>query len=257
MKPGHISAWVSVLAGGILASSAVSAQAATFTQFDFDTNRTGSNPKGNILLNSVTFGNSTVSDFALVTGIDQFNNEQWTGGNSGAASSDRGDNATGVKAEAPTGDQVVASLGNLNLNNIIDTEDNGAFSMELRLGRSVNHFFFWERGMNSRLMVEALDENGAVLASTVLNSSNAQYAGFDINTTEISENQPVGAMGLRLDGRTDRLRLISYDRGALGNFNGPDFKVVGAQVPEPASLAGLGLVAGAIATLRRRSAKRA
>ncbi|MDX2213591.1 MAG: exosortase-dependent surface protein XDP2 [Oculatellaceae cyanobacterium bins.114] len=257
MKLGHISACASVLAGSILASLAVPAQAATFTQFNFDTNRTGNNPKGNIILNSVTFGNSTVDDFILVTGLDQFTNEKWTGGNTGAASSDRGDNATGVRAEAPSNAQVVASLGNLNLNNIIDTEDSGAFKMELRLGAAANHFFFWERGMNSRLMVEALDQNGAVLASTILDSRKSQYAGYDIDTTEISGSQPVGAMGLSLDAHTDRLRLTSFDGGRLGNFNGPDFKVAAAHVPEPASLAGLGLVAGAIATSRRRSAKRA
>jgi PEP-CTERM motif len=252
MKLGHISTCASILAGSVLASLTVPANAATFTQFDFDTNHTGNNSKGNITLNSVTFNGSTVDEFILVTGVEQFTNEQWSGGNTGAASSERGDNASGVKAEAPTSAQVVASLGNRNLNNIIDTEDNGAFSMEVRLRRAANHFFFWERGMNSRLMVEALDQNGAVLASTILDSRNSQYAGYGIDTTEISGSQPVGAMGLRLDGHTDRLRLISSDKGQLGNFNGPDFKVAAADVPEPASLAGLGLVAGAVVLRRRR-----
>ncbi|MBD2465344.1 PEP-CTERM sorting domain-containing protein [Oscillatoria sp. FACHB-1407] len=257
MKLKHISACASVLAGSILASLTVPAQAATFTQFNFDTNRTGNNPKGNITLNSVTFGSSTVSNFILVSGVENFVNENWTGGDTGAASSERGDNATGVKAEAPTSAQVATSLGNLNLNNIIDTEDNGAFSMEVRLASAANHFFFWERGMNSRLMVEALDQNGVVLATTILDSRRSQYAGYSIDTTEISGSQAVGSMGLKLDAHSDRLRLTSFDRGTLGNFNGPDFKVTAAHVPEPASLAGLGLVAGAIATLRRRSNKQA
>lgn len=240
-----------LLVGSVVALTALPAEAASFSSFNFTTHKTGSDPSRDILLQSVTVNGSTISDFILVNGVSNLVNMTHTGGNTGAASADRGDRTTtGVNVENPTTGNIVTNLGNLNLNNIVDTEDNGAFSMDLRLSRGANRFFVWERGMNSRLLVQALDKQGNVIAQSRLNSANSAYAGYSINTTEIGGAQRVGSMGLALNGATtNRFRLISQT-----SFNGPDFKVAGATVPEPATLLGLSIIGGAIATARGRKA---
>jgi len=253
MNIKRILTWAGLTAGTALATLASPDAAFSLTPFSFSTNFTGSNPKGDIWLNSVTTGlGPTYSSFNLVSGANIIHNDVWTGGNTGAASTDKGLNATSPFApnENPTGGEIAAYLGNLNLNNIIDTEDRGSFVIELLFNRKSDRFFFWERGMNSKLFVEALDDLGNVLSSYLLDSSTFDYAGFAIHTMEPNNLQAVGAQGLKLDGVTSkRLRLTAS--GAA--FNGPDFKVVAvASVPEPATIAGTVLAAGAAVAARRK-----
>lgn len=240
-----------VAAGALLALSS-SASAFTFTtQFSPDP----ADPQKDITLQSITTEYGTViDDFAYVSTVPAFTNETYTGGNSGAASSDRGDKADGLVKEAPNATDVVTSLGNNQLSQIIDTEDDGAFSMELKFDRTFNSLLFWERGQNSQLGVEVLNAEGTVLGSTVLDSRDWDYAGYKLDTVEINKPQEVGAYGLRLadlgvNGSVDRIRLFSES-----SFDGPDFKVVGAQVPEPGAVIGLSLLGGAFLLNRRRLA---
>ncbi|MGG6295959.1 exosortase-dependent surface protein XDP2 [Leptolyngbya sp. AN02str] len=255
MNLKQLFAIASLTVGSALALGTAPAQAAgiTFSSFNFGTNFTGSDPKGNIMLNSVTTGDRTITNFHTVNSVNIIQNDLWTGGNTGAASADRGDNATiGVKAENPTNNNLAAALGNLNLTSIIDTEDDGSFTMDLFFDTAIDQFLFWERGMNSRLKVQAIGSGGSILAEYLLDSRSsakqATNAGFNMNTTEVGE-QSVGALGLWLNGaKTNQLRLISQS-----NYNGADFKVVGAQaVPEPATMAGTALALGALATARRK-----
>ena len=227
---------------------ATAGQASAFT---FETNWTGTPPKGDIYLDSVEIGNSIVSDFALVNGVNIISNTAHTGGNSGAASSDLGDYATqGVKMEAATDASVQASLGNRYLSSIIDTEDgNVGFEMELTFDKGFNKLLFWERGINSTLGVtingitKILDETDFAQGQT----------DFELNTTEISKSQEVGSYGLDLS----EFGISGKYNGPVtifsqGGFNGPDFKVAGASVPEPAAVLGLTAVAGALVASRRR-----
>ncbi len=255
MNIKRILTWAGLTAGTALTMFASPAGAAgiSFAPFSFSTNFTGSNPRGDIWLNSVTTSlGPTYSSFNLVSGANIISNDVWTGGNTGAASTDKGLNATSPFApnENPTGGEIAAYLGNLNLNNIIDTEDRGNFVIELLFNRKSDRFFFWERGMNSQLFVEALDDLGNVLSSYLLDSSTFNSAGFAIHTMEPNNLQAVGAQGLSLNGATSkRLRLTAS--GAA--FNGPDFKVVAvASVPEPATIAGTVLAAGAAVAARRK-----
>ncbi len=255
---------------GLVVGSAIALSAPAHA-FSFQTNYTsaltGSNAaKGDIFLNSVTLDTGKIiRDFTMVTSANILSNDIYTGGDSGAASADIGDLATtGIKQEKLTNEGAAAVLSNLNLNNIIDTEDQGNFVLDLNFNKAVDNILVWERGMNSQIELQALDAKGNVMGNkvTLSNSQNWDYAGFSLDTQEISSAQKVGSIGVSLsdfgisNAFISSLRVTSYGK----SFNGPDFKIIGSvadvapqSVPEPSALIGLGaVVAGAFATRRRR-----
>ncbi|MGB7084298.1 MAG: exosortase-dependent surface protein XDP2 [Phormidesmis sp.] len=266
MKFRQLAASVSLVVSSVIALSGTPAQA-----FSFKTNYTAAldgkdAAKGDIILNSVTLSNGDVINaFTLINTANILSNDVYTGGNSGAASADIGDKATtGLREEALSNEGAKAVLNNLNLNNIIDTEDKGNFILDLVFANAVDNIFIWERGQNSRLDIQALDANGNTIGNKVqlANSKNWDYAGFKIDTQEIGGAQKVGSIGVSLadlgieTGYVSALRVFS--EGA--SYKGPDFKVMGsvADVPEPSALFGLGVVAaGAIATRRRHQSQAA
>lgn len=257
MNLKYIVTTISLLATGMMVSGSP-AQA-----FSFSTNFSGTtDSQGNldstrdISLNSVTLNNGkTISDFALVKSANIISNDAWTGGNTGAASSDKGDNASGIVQEAATNSSVVASLGNLNLNNIIDGEDSGSFKMNLSFEKAVSSLFFWERGMNSNLTIQALDQAGNLIGSLFqINRSTWQNAQFGIDTTEISGAQQVGSRGISVGDLGLSGPIFGIQVSADASHNGPDFKVVGSAeaVPEPTTMAGLALAGAGLTAARRR-----
>lgn len=253
---------------GIVASSAIALSAAPAHAFSFQTNYTETltgdlASKGDIFLNSVTLGDGSVlNDFTMVTSANILSNDIYTGGNSGAASADIGDLAsTGLRQEGLTNEGAKTVLNNLNLNNIIDTEDKGSFILDLNFDQAVDNIFIWERGMNSRLDVQALDASGNLIGNMLNLSSSSQwdYAGFDIDTAEIGRAQKVGSIGVSLADLGLSTQYVSALRVSSEGkaYNGPDFKVMGSvadvqEVPEPSSLLGLGAVVAGIAATRRR-----
>ena len=261
MKLRQFALSVGLIAGGAIALSAPAAQAFSF-QTNYTSTLSGPNAsKGDILLDSVTLEDGkTISDFTLVNSASIVSNDIYTGGNSGAASADIGDLATtGLRQEALTNEGAKAVMNNLNLNNIIDTEDKGNFILDLQFEQAVDNIFLWERGMNSRLDIQALDANGNEIGNLMNLASSKTWddAGFDINTAEIGRAQNVGSIGVSLmdlgieDGYISALRVTSKGKA----YNGPDFKVLGsvAEVPEPSALLGLGaVVAGMLASKRKK-----
>lgn len=251
MKLTQIFAGIGLLSVGLTLSSAP-AQAFTFT-----TNLAPGSaaPTGDIWLKSVTVNGKTSSDFSLVNKANIVYNDAYNGGNTGAASSDRGDKASGVKAEAATNTSIVQSLGNLNLNNIIDGEDSGSFKINLSFEKAISSLFVWERGMNSKLGVQALDAAGNLIGKFLtLDSSKFAYAGYSIDNTEIGGAQKVGSLGVSLADLGLSGAISSIQLTSTSAFNGPDFKVVGgaAAVPEPTTMAGLALASAGFAAARRR-----
>lgn len=223
-------------------------------------------PKGDILLKSVTIGDEIIEEFSFVVGAEISYNDSFEGGDSGAASADKGDEATtGVAQENLTETEedaavVVENLGNNNLNNIIDTEDDGAFTIDLQFGKSIDNLLIWERGKNSDLGIVALDAAGNEIGEKLVITSDLWLdAGFAIDTTEIDEAQEVGSLGISIlddlgveSGAVDSIRFFSES-----GFNGPDWKFVGTdaeRVPEPAFILGFTLVGGAIAWQKRAKA---
>lgn len=249
---------------GIIAGSmglATSAQAFSFTT-NFTEKLTGNDAaKGNIWLNSVEFGETTVNNFGLVNRVNILHNDPWTGGNTGAASADRGVLADGFVEEALTNEGAVKALGNLNLNNIIDGEDKGAFSMNLWFNQRVDNLFFWERGLNSAMDIQAIDKFGNSIGNLLrINKNTWVDAGFKIHTTEIGGAQGVGSWGVSLAdlGLSSAIAGIRVSAEGTSVFNGPDWKVVGsAAVPEPGMVMGLGAIAsGLLVSNRRKKAQK-
>ena len=263
-----------VTSAGLIAGSSVVgaiALSAPAHAFSFKTNYTSvltgaAASQGDIFLNSVELEDGTIiSDFTKVTSANILSNDIYTGGNSGAASADIGDLATtGLRQEDLTNEGAAAVLSNLNLNNIIDTEDKGHFVLDLNFEKAVDNIFIWERGKNSRLDIQALDANGNEIGNKLQLSNSRKWddAGFKLNTQEIGNSQKVGSIGVSLadlgisDNFISSLRVFSDGKA----YNGPDFKVLGSvaenqpqEVPEPSALIGLGaVVAGVLSTRRKK-----
>ena len=166
---------------------------------------------------------------------------------------------------------IVDTLGNLNLNSILVTRENAnKASIEVSFDNPVNTFFFWERGGtpgeavagDSDLLVEALDDNNAVVASYKILRQNYTKADYNISTEvfPVLNNGPfnIGSLGISLDGITTKtLRLTSSNNNGLipniPNDNGPDFKLVAAKtVPEPTTILGALFVGGLGTILKRK-----
>ncbi|MBR8833460.1 MAG: PEP-CTERM sorting domain-containing protein [Stigonema ocellatum SAG 48.90 = DSM 106950] len=272
--------------------AAVPTVAASFTPFSFKTNVTASpinDPTGNLLndptrdvrLDSVEFNGNTISSFELVKQAKILQNDTYTlddGSVLGVLNSGRGPNTPddnlvgeGPSKPNPTDQDIVDSLGNLNLNSILVTRENAnKASIEVSFNNPVNTFFFWERGGtpgeavagDSDLLVEALDDNNEVIASYKILRQNYTKADYNISTEVIPilNNGPfnIGSQGITLDGITTKtLRLTSSNNNGLipniPNDNGPDFKVVAAKaVPEPTTILGVFFVGGLGAILKRK-----
>ncbi|MDY7013360.1 MAG: exosortase-dependent surface protein XDP2, partial [Cyanobacteriota bacterium] len=217
MNSKSIAAKTTAICASLVATSALALAASPARAFRFTTNYTAAlsgddKAKGDIWLKSVTLENGEViSDFAVVKSAKIVSNDLYTGGNTGAASADLGDKATvGLKKENVGEAGVVAALGNLNLNSIIDTEDSGSFAMNLFFDTALDNLFVWERGMNSKLKVQALDANGNAIGTQLfINSNDAKqnngqgangwsYAGYDIDTQEIYGAQQVASLGISM-----------------------------------------------------------
>jgi hypothetical protein len=169
----------------------------------------------------------------------------------------------GSVVEKPSPVNLLDSLRTRNLNSLVDTEDSWSggqvASIDVIFDKPTNRFFFWERGTrkvngkdvggNSDLMVQAIDVNGNLISpsttSTIIITRDLwQDAGFasntilSVNTTEIGDNQRIGAYGLVWSGGNIAGLRISASK----NYNGPDFQVRAANpVPEPLTILGSGI----------------
>lgn len=266
-------------------SLSLSAQAATFTPFSFLTNVTASpnlssnpnllnDPTRDVRLDSVDVGGLSVTDFELVSSGRVLQNDTYVsrvdGNTYGILHSGHGPDTVsdplvgeGPAKPNPTDLDIAESLGNLNLNSLLVTRENGnTASIEVSFSNPVNTFFFWERGGtpggsvagDSDLLVEALsDDSSTVLATYKILRANYKKADYNISTIvpPVLNNGPfnIGSLGLNLGNITTKtLRLTSTNNnlGAANGDNGPDFKVVAANVniPEPSSVIGLLVISG-------------
>ncbi|MDJ0661799.1 MAG: PEP-CTERM sorting domain-containing protein [Crocosphaera sp.] len=250
------------------------AQAASFTGFASSPTGHTLSPnvadttKGDIRLDSVTKNGQTLTEFRYVTGATIIEN----GTSLGPGSSDHGDLTVsdpflveGPAEEMPDADDVVASLGNNNLNSIIDTEegDSAASIFDVYFSDPTQTFVFWERGKNSALKVTAIlagsagDLNptlgGSFTITQDLWTDTGIMTTLSIDTTEIGGNnapQELGTYGLMYDQAIIGLRL----EGAP-SLGGPDYKVVGV-VPEPLTILGAGTAIAIGGAFKRKLRKK-
>lgn len=277
-------------------ASTFPAQAASFTPFSFKTNVTASpnlgpnpnllnDPTKDIRLDSVTIGSKTINQFQVVSGAKVIQNDTSTlpsGETYGIANSGRGPNTDtdsligeGPSKPNPTDADIVASLGNLNLNSLVVTRESAnKVIIDVSFANAVNTFFFWERGGtpgstvagDSDILVEALSDDGSsVLASYKILRANYTKAGYNISTRvnrpnpldpPLLNNGPfnIGSIGISLGStyaKNLRLTSVGNNLGPQGGDNGPDFKIVAASVPEP-SLVLSTLVAGGLGMFLKR-----
>ncbi len=249
--------------------SSNSAQAASFT-----TNVSqNTDAKNDVLLESIEQNNTNITQFSFVKeAVINQNTERNNDRNSGAASTDKGDNASApqVTNEDPDAVEIAKFLGNSNLNNIVDTEDNGSFNINLFFdsiiksdNTGLDNLFFWERGMNSDLSVQAVDDEGNIIGNAIRLLKGEQHsANFQINTQEIGSSQNVGSWGVSL-AELGVSSLSGIQVSADASFKGPDFKVVARKspryfvktsVPEPGTMIALGSVAALAFVRRHKSA---
>ena len=234
--------------------------------FDFNVTALGDSPLDDIFLESIFIPGPdiTVEDFSFVTAATIVENDPIFGANTGAASADIGDNATtGVVREDATAADIVTNLSNNNLNNIIDTEDDGNFVIDLFFDGTFDNLLVFERGINSQLGVQALDDQGNPFGNSLtLGTPSTRWfnTGLSIDTQEISGAQPLGAIGVSVArdlgiaaGEITGVRFTS-----TAAFNGPDWKFVGTssdlglpEIPEP-SASPLVWTLGLLALLHRR-----
>ncbi len=261
---------LSTLTGlAVTAAIAGALPAQAFNTFSFTTNSTYKvgQEKNDIFLQSVVKNNGqTITQFNTVNkaNIRQQNSTTVNGATIGLMSTNCGDNvANCVSAELPSNSQVVAALGNLNLNKIIDTEEFlGSSILDVFFQKPSDSFYLFERGGamgsnaragNSDLKVQAIDAQGNLLGETFTIARNMwSNAGYAIDTKEIGSAQKVGSFGLSSkNGAIAGLRLTT-------NSTGADFKVIASsaatKVPEPATLLGFAAIGGALAMRRRKLA---
>lgn len=259
-----------VFAAAALSAASAPAQAAVnFSAFAFDSTVSTSGAfggtngiygSGDVRLDSASFNGTTLTQSALQTvsatrivlddGIDVAR-----GGHNLAAG--RGINSVadnwvgqGPATITPNSADLQGALANYNLSSIVVTrEAPGLAIVDVDFAKPTNTFFLWERGANSDLLVEALDDNGGVIGSYTVLRQNYANTGIIVTTDNgsfLNNGQALGSIGFRTDLAVSHLRLASFNTDVL-NYNGPDYKILAAgPVPEPTSwamlLGGLGVV---------------
>ncbi|MDX9912283.1 MAG: exosortase-dependent surface protein XDP2 [Phycisphaerales bacterium] len=188
------------------------------------------------------------------------------GGNTHEANPDRADSASPFAGEGMSTGTLAEVFGPFgtgykNMSWIIDGEGAHVWSVDLRFGAGESitidgdsssvEVAILERGRNSDIDVYGVYADGSYTANAVtMLHGDTGNMGWNLNTLEIGDNQPVVGVGLSLDeqwGTIVGVRLV-----ARTSQGGPDIVAVGTvfPVPTPGTLALAGF--GGLVSLRRK-----
>jgi len=211
-------------------------------------------PFSDIRMDSVTYVGKTRHGMMFVTGANIINNnfDDKTGADSTGfvrkpwwvINTGRGHNTTfdPYVTQGPTSGEngatnadMVAAYANRNLTSINYNRERGSVDIpavfEISFPYATDTFFFWERGTDSHIHAEFLDENGIPVANSDICWQELQPAGYSIYT-DTGFNWPIGAnpqkcgsIGVKLDGVSVKtLRILIYHPEDFG----ADLKIMAA-----------------------------
>lgn len=211
-------------------------------------------PFSDIRLDSVTYGEKTMHGVMFVTGANIINNnfDDKTGADSSGfvrkpwwvINTGRGHNTTfdPYVTQGPTSGEngatnadMVAAYGNRNLISINYNRERGSEEIpavfEISFPYATDTFFFWERGTDSHIHAEFLDDKGITVAHSDICWQELQLAGYSIYTDtgfnwSIGANpQKCGSIGVKLNGVSVKtLRILIYHPEDFG----ADLKIMAA-----------------------------
>lgn len=212
-------------------------------------------------LNSIGFsGNSTIwdgthflnfRDGSLTNNIGTYGwnasipRDMSVSGNGMSANPDRADAATAFVSEsshAGTLREVFSSFrGYKNMSYLIDGEDTGAYTLDLRfqsglvLNSDANpgtiELTILERGGNSDLQIQGILANGSLTSPILMSRTVTGETGWTLDSMEIDGAQPVKGVGISLD--PSWTGLAGFRFTATSSMNGPDIVAVGTTCPTP------------------------
>ena len=189
------------------------------------------------------------------------------GSNNVSGNPDRADTATAFVGEAGKTGTLREVFGDFNgyknMSYIIDGEDNGSWTLDLRFGGSTvfnadsnlrtADLAILERGGNSDLRIRGIRADGSLTDSIMMLRGSTGATGWTLDTLEIGGPQTVVGVGISLDPTWKN--LVGFRFEAAPGMNGPDLVAVGVStsslVPAPGSALVLGM-AGTFAARRRR-----
>jgi hypothetical protein len=216
-------------------------------------------PFSDIRLENVTFGGKTITGMQYVSGanIIQNNFDDKTGADATGyvrkpwwvINTGRGHNTafdpyvtqstTSGENGATPGD-MVAAYANRNMTNINYNRERGSLEIpavfEISFPYSSDTFFVWERGWDSHVRIEFMDESGLPVAIAIVCWQQFDDAGYNIQTDTgfnwpIGNAQRVASKGFKTDVPVKTLRFTIHHNEDFG----PDLKVMALpQTPQSA-----------------------